>query len=124
MVDDVSIKVRLVANAPPTAPLDTASVMQEAIALLPREGHGNTIQSPALHLAITCRSQQNILRPAEFEAPAMASAQHQRTLVTEALRFDRSKGVESNIDGAALLLEQAAGDYEALLPWNIALSAA
>lgn len=93
-----------------TAPLDTAAVMQAAIALLPREGRGNTIQSPALHLAIACGPQQNILRPAELEAPALASDLHQRALFTEPMLFDRSKGVGNDIDGASLYLEQDGGN--------------
>ncbi|MFM9926737.1 DUF4062 domain-containing protein [Variovorax sp. H27-G14] len=92
-----------------TAPLDTGALKQSSIALLPREGRGNTIQSPVLYLAIAGGPLQNILRPAELEAPALASDLHQRALFTEPLLFDRSKGVESDIDGAALVLEQDGG---------------
>lgn len=92
-----------------TAPLDTNALKAAAIALLPREGRSNTIQASVLQLAIAGGPLQSILRPAELEAQALASDLHQHALFTEPLLFDRSKGVDSEIEGSVLYLQQDGG---------------
>jgi hypothetical protein len=92
-----------------TAPLDIAALTQSAIELVPTPGRGNTIQSPALHLAIAGGPIQSILRPAELEAPQLASDLHQRALFKEPRLFDSAKGMETDIEGSALYLEQEGG---------------
>ncbi len=62
-----------------------------------------------LTLALAAGPVQRILRPAELEEQKLVNALHQRALFAEPRLFDRTKGMESDIDGSALVLEQDRG---------------
>lgn len=91
------------------APLDVASLTQSAIKLLPKLRNGNSVQSSVLNLAIAGGPLQRILRPAELEDQKLVNDLHQHALFSEPRLFDSTKGMESDIDSAALYLEQNGG---------------
>jgi hypothetical protein len=91
------------------APLDVAALTQAAISLLPKLRNSNSVQSPVLNLAITGGPLQRILRPAELEDRKLVNDLHQHALFSEPRLFDSTKGMETDIDGAALYLEQDGG---------------
>jgi len=95
------------ANA--AGPVDAAALSDAAAALLPRAHRNNHSGSPMLHVAIVGGPFQRVLRPAELEAPALADALHQQALFGESRLFARAKGIETEIEGSALFLEQERG---------------
>ena len=92
-----------------TAPLDIDALKQSAIGLLPQQRKGNSGQSPMLTLAVAGGPPQRILRPAELEEQKLVNTLHQRALFSEPRLFDSTKGMESGIEGSALVLEQDRG---------------
>lgn len=92
-----------------TAPLDVNMLTQSAISVLPRSRNGHSTQSPMLDLAIVGGPLQRILRPAALEHPKLLTDLHQRALFGDPRLFDSSKGMNSDIEGAALYLEQDGG---------------
>lgn len=92
-----------------TAPLDVNVLTQSAISVLPRSRNRHSIQSPILNLAIVGGPLQRILRPAALEQPKLLTDLHQRALFGDPKLFDSSKGMNSDIEGAALYLEQDGG---------------
>ena len=91
------------------APLDIAALTQAAIDLLPNSRNANSVQSPVLNLAVAGGPLQRILRPAELEEQKLVKALHQQALFAEPRLFDSTKGMETDIDGSALYLEQESG---------------
>jgi hypothetical protein len=91
------------------APLDVAALTQSAISLLPKLRNSNSVQSPVLNLAITGGPLQRILRPAELEDRKLVNDLHQHALFSEPRLFDSTKGMKTDLDGAALYLEQEGG---------------
>ncbi|MGK5063952.1 DUF4062 domain-containing protein [Janthinobacterium sp. LB3P112] len=89
-------------------PLDKAALSAAALSLLPK-ARQNSHASPTLLVSIVGGPIQQILRPAELEAPVLAEALHQQALFIEPKLFVRSKGVDCGIEGAALVLEQERG---------------
>lgn len=92
-----------------TGQADPAALMQTAASLLPpAERHSS--YTPILQLALAGGPAQALLRPAEIEAPALADALHQAALFGETRIFDGRHGVESKIEGSALVVRQQNGN--------------
>lgn len=89
-------------------PVDPQALVRRATELLP-ETERHSSRAAAVCLAIAGGPQQQMLRPAEIEAPSLAEALHQEALFGGSRIFFRNLGVESGIDGAALVLEQEGG---------------
>lgn len=86
-------------------PVNAEELVERAVALLGREdrqGHG----SPTLSLAIAGGPRQRILRPVEIEAPELSEDLNQAALFGETRIFDRTKGVDTAMEGSALSLRQ------------------
>jgi hypothetical protein len=85
--------------------VNAEELVERAVALLGREdrqGHG----SPTLSLAIARGPRQRILRPVEIEAPRLSEDLNQAALFGETRIFDRTKGVDTAMEGSALSLRQ------------------
>ncbi|MDB5797711.1 MAG: hypothetical protein JWP36_1613 [Paucimonas sp.] len=95
------------ANA--AGPLDTRALSTAALALLSKARQNSRAASPTLHVGLVGGPIQQLLRPAELEAPDLADAIHQRALFVEPKLFSRSKGVDPSIMGSALVVEQERG---------------
>jgi len=95
------------ANA--AGPLDATALSDAAAALLPKAHRNNHSGSPMLHVAIVGGPLQRVLRPAELEVPALADALYQQALFGEPRLFTRAKGIETDIEGSALFIEQEGG---------------
>lgn len=95
------------ANA--AGPLDKGALSAAALALLPTF-HKNSQGSPALWVSIAAGPNQRILRPAELEASTLIEALQQQALFVQPKLFSSSKGIETRIVGAALVLEQVRGN--------------
>lgn len=91
------------------APLDIAALTQCALELMPKARNANSMQSPVLNLAVAGGPLQRILRPAELEEQKLVKSLHQQALFAEPRLFDSSKGMETEIEGSALVLEQDGG---------------
>ena len=89
-----------------TGPLDSKVLIQSAAELLPRADRHNHSGSPTLNVAVVAGPLQRILRPAELEAPSLVDDLHQQALFSRKRLFDRSKGIDTGIEGAALFLAQ------------------
>lgn len=95
------------ANA--SGPVDLAKLAASAVALLPESRRDSYSDKTMLNVAITAGPSQRVMRPAELEAPALAKKLHQQALFGTPQLFDDSKGMSSNIEADALLLEQENG---------------
>ncbi len=62
-----------------------------------------------VHVAVAAGPSQQILRPADLEAPALAEELHQKALFGAQKIFEGSKGVDIGIEGSALALSQERG---------------
>ena len=91
------------------APLDITALTQSAIDLLPKQRSGNSGQSPMLTLAVAGGPLQRILRPAQLEERKLVNDLHQHALFAEPRLFDSAKGMDTDIEGSALFLEQDGG---------------
>jgi hypothetical protein len=91
-----------------SGPIDPQALMKRATELLP-EPDRHSSRAAAVCLAIAGGPQQQVLRPAEMEASDLAEALHREALFGGSRIFLRNLGVESGIDGAALVLEQEGG---------------
>jgi hypothetical protein len=90
-------------------PLDVAALIQTAVEMLPRPHRGSHSGPSMLNVAFVGGPFQRVLRPAQLEDPALARALHQQALFGEHSVFNSAKGMESGIDGAALVLSQDRG---------------
>lgn len=90
-------------------PLDAGALVQTAVELLPRSHQRSHSGPPMLNVAFVGGPFQRVLRPAQLEEPALARALHQQALFGEQSIFDSTKGMDSGIDGAALVLSQDRG---------------
>ncbi len=91
-------------------PLDVATLVQAAAGLLPQPSRqGNHSGPPMLNVAFVGGPLQRILRPAQLEETSLTRAMHQQALFGDPGVFDGAKGVESAIEGAALVLAQDRG---------------
>jgi hypothetical protein len=95
------------ANA--VGPTDPQALITKAVGLLPAERRGSYSESPTLSIAIVGGPLQAILRPVEIESRDLADAIHQGALFGEARFFDRAKGVQTAVEGAALVIAQERG---------------
>ncbi|MEA2895965.1 MAG: hypothetical protein QOJ84_1580 [Bradyrhizobium sp.] len=86
-------------------PANPQAILQRAIELLPRPDPHSS-RSAAICVAVAGGPQQQILRPAEIEAPELAETLHREALFGTARVFSRNLGVESAIRGAALVIAQ------------------
>ncbi len=91
------------------APLDVAGLIETAKGLLPRTRQGNQSGSPMLNMVFVGGPFQRILRPAQLEEASLAKALHQQALFGEPGLFDGTKGVDSRVSGATLVLAQDRG---------------
>ncbi|MCB1392873.1 DUF4062 domain-containing protein [Nitrobacter sp.] len=87
--------------------VDPKALVQRAKELLPKdERHSSRVA--AISLAVAGGPQQQILRPAEIEAPVLGEALHREALFGARIFF-RNLGVETGMDGDSLVLEQQGG---------------
>lgn len=91
------------------APLDLAALIETAAGLLPSARQGNHSSSPMLNVAFVGGPYQRVLRPAQLEEATLTRALHQQALFGEPGVFDGAKGVDSEVDGAVLVLAQDQG---------------
>jgi hypothetical protein len=91
------------ANA--VGPLDHDEIAARSTALLGKPDR-NRGGAPMLSLAAAGGPKQNILRPIEIESPSLAEELHQAAIFGSIRIFDKSKGVESKMDGALFVLRQ------------------
>jgi hypothetical protein len=89
-------------------PLDHDEIAVRSTALLGKPDR-NRSGSPILSLSIAGGPKQNILRPIEIESASLAEELHQAASFGSARVFDKSKGVQSEMDGALLVLKQEDG---------------
>lgn len=92
-----------------TSPLDLPALSTRAVQLLPETRRNGYAGTPALHVAIVGGPLQRILRPSELEDPQLANKLHQQALFGTPRLFDATKGMESNLEDDALVLEQERG---------------
>lgn len=90
-------------------PVDPKTLTQAALALM-RDRDRHSSRGPFLQLSVAGGPVQAILRPAELEAPALANALHQAALFGAHRIFDGRRGVEPELEGAALVLTQDNGN--------------
>jgi hypothetical protein len=95
------------ANA--AGPIDAVALSDAASALLPNAHRSSDSSSPMLHVGIVSGPIQRVLRPAELEAPALVDSLHQQALFGVPRLFEREKGIETDIEGTALFLQQEGG---------------
>jgi len=95
------------ANA--TGIVDPALLVATAEAQIPRPRANQRADTPTLHLAIAGGPTQRLLRPAQLEAPELRDFIHQRALFGPQCIFDKSKGVDDDIKGDTLVLQQDRG---------------
>jgi hypothetical protein len=95
------------ANA--SGPVDLPTLAASAVALLPEPRRNSYSDTTMLNVAITAGPSQRVMRPAELEAPTLAKKLYQQALFGTPQLFDDSKGMSSNIEADALLLEQENG---------------
>lgn len=94
-------------------PIDEAGLVERASALLPASQRGFA-SSTTLSVAIAGGPRQRLLRPIELEDPTLAEALHQAALFGPTQIFDRTEGVQHDLEGAALVLRQG-GDVQVRL---------
>lgn len=95
------------ANA--VAPLDLPALAASAAALLPDTRRNRHSGKAMLNVAIAGGPSQRILRPAELEDPSLTKKLHQQALFSTPQLFDAEKGMSSDMEGEALVLEQEGG---------------
>jgi hypothetical protein len=95
------------ANA--VAPLDLPALASSAVALLPDIRRSRHSGKAMLNVAIAGGPIQRILRPAELEDSALIKKLHQQALFSTLQLFDAAKGMSSEMEGEALVLEQEDG---------------
>jgi hypothetical protein len=88
--------------------VDPNAILRRARELLPDPDRHRSY-GPFLSLAIAGGPVQQILRPAEVEAPALAEALHKEALFGSTRILSGSLGIETEIDGTALVLSQERG---------------
>ena len=94
------------ANA--VGPVDEQEIAAIATALIPAENR-NQVTSTFLDVAIAGGPVQRILRPAELEAPALAEHLQQSAMFGDHRLFDRTRGSESGLVSADLVVRQERG---------------
>ena len=101
-------------------PVDADALVACAKSLLPRSDRNSHSGSPVINVSIAAGPSQQILRPVELEVPDLADALHQAALFGGARIFDRAKGTDIGLQGAALVLEQERGarvQLDGRVPW-------
>lgn len=88
--------------------VDERELLAKAVALIPSEGR-NQSTSTYLDLAVVGGPTQRILRPVQLEAATLAEHLQQTAMFGEHRLFDRTKGSESRLDGADLVVRQERG---------------
>lgn len=88
------------------APLEPEALARIAPALLPERTNNYYSSDLALHLAIAAGPRGDILRPAELEAEALASAMQQQAMFAPAPIFDKKLGADSRFREDALVIYQ------------------
>ncbi|WP_102581047.1 DUF4062 domain-containing protein [Xanthomonas arboricola] len=88
------------------APLDPAGLRDRAVALFPRIERGYQQSGTVLQLAVAAGPDTTVLRPAEMEAQPLLDAMQQQALFGRPSIFDRGLGMQSRLEGEALLLAQ------------------
>lgn len=101
--DAVTRALHEVELADQVGPLDEGEMVERVQALIP-ERYG--FQVATLCLATTCGPRQQTRRPAELEDPALARELHREVLLGDDAVFERTEGVQTRIEGDALILEQ------------------
>ncbi len=89
-------------------PTDPKALLKRAVELLPRPDRHSS-RAAAICISVAGGPLQQLLRPAEIEAAALAEALHREALFGTARVFLGSLGVKTRMDGAALVLEQDGG---------------
>lgn len=89
-------------------PADEQEIVARAIAMLPQQNR-NTVEGPFLDLAVAGGPRQQLLRPAEMEAPELADRLLQEALFGADRFFDRSVGTDTGLDGSDLVIAQPRG---------------
>ena len=79
------------------------------MAQLPRPRSNRRADTPTLHLAIAGGPSQRLLRPPQLEARELSEFLQREALFGTQRIFDKAKGTNDHIDGAALVLEQDHG---------------
>jgi hypothetical protein len=90
-------------------PVNSQQLLASAEALLSRESRGSAQLGPLLRVSIVGGPQQQVLRPSELESDALAEALQQQAMFGTPRIFDRSMGIEQQLVGDVLMLEQARG---------------
>jgi hypothetical protein len=90
-------------------PVDADALVARACGLLPRSNRDTFSGTPVISIAVAGGPSQQILRPVELEAAALTDSLHQAALFGDCRIFDRAKGVETEIEGVALILSQDRG---------------
>lgn len=94
------------ANA--VGPVDEQEIAARAAALIPAENR-NQVTSTFVYVAIAGGPSQRILRPAELEAPALAEHLQQSAMFGDHRLFDRTRGSDSGLVNADLVVRQERG---------------
>jgi hypothetical protein len=92
------------------APVDSAEMLLQAQALIPKEGRGFTrMADPLLHLAVVGGPAQTILRPVEIERPELARVLMREATYGDHPIFDAAQGAKNALLDGALQLSQESG---------------
>jgi hypothetical protein len=90
-------------------PVDQNDLLKRALEGLPTDRRNFSSGSVSLNLSVAGAPRQSILRPIELEKPSLADALHQAALFGPNALFDKSLGVEREIDNETLMLSQERG---------------
>jgi hypothetical protein len=96
-------------------PVDQDDLTNRAKFLLPTDRRGYSSSSATLNLSVAGGPRQSVLRPIELEKPALAEAIHKEALFGAHRLFDPAAGVEREIDGDTLTVQQERGKAQILL---------
>ncbi|MGV7180516.1 DUF4062 domain-containing protein, partial [Xanthomonas axonopodis] len=88
------------------APLDPTGLSDCALTLFPRIERGYQQSGTVLQLAVAAGPDTTVLRPAEMESQPLLEAMQQHALFGKPSIFDRGLGMQSRLEGDALLLAQ------------------
>ena len=89
-------------------PVDDKEMAGRAAALIPTENR-NQVTSTFLDLAIVGGPLQRVLRPVDLEAQQLTEHLQQSAMFGDHRLFDRTRGSESRLDGADLVVRQDRG---------------
>lgn len=92
-----------------TRPIDPAALREAAASIARVAAGGRQIREPVLNVAIVGNFSRAILRPAELEAQQLADALQQQAQFGQHKVLDKTKGVETAVEGNALVLRQDSG---------------